>query len=129
MDVPASYLDQVLKSPDAVQAAVELGRLDLASALIALVGLIVAIFGLIGFFEIRSRAKAVAREEARRETKKIVPNHLADSVTKVLRENPDILAGVLRENSYLIVAAANRMDEFRELLFGDVDAAEGRRRQ
>ncbi|MEA2935540.1 MAG: hypothetical protein QOD74_2186 [Variibacter sp.] len=65
VSIPAQHMVEALKSPDAVQAALALGRLDLMSALLGIVALIVAVAGLMGFGWIRYRAHAIARDEAR----------------------------------------------------------------
>jgi hypothetical protein len=50
---------------DAIQAAAQLGRLDLVSLLLAAIGLILVLGGLFAFFNFRSIARQQATEEAR----------------------------------------------------------------
>jgi len=49
---------------DAIQAAAQLGRLDLVSLLLAAIGLILVVGGLFAFFNVRSIARKQATEEA-----------------------------------------------------------------
>ena len=49
---------------DAIDAATQLGRLDVISALLGIVGILLAIFGLIGFAYVRLRSEAIAVETA-----------------------------------------------------------------
>jgi Na+-transporting methylmalonyl-CoA/oxaloacetate decarboxylase gamma subunit len=65
------FVDQALydevktaEGKNSLSIAIELGRLDFASSLIALVGILVGIGALFGYFEVRSRAASEAREAA-----------------------------------------------------------------
>ncbi|WP_377277222.1 hypothetical protein [Rhizobium sp. R86522] len=49
---------------NSLSIAIELGRLDFASSLIALVGILVGVGALFGYIEVRSRAAREAREAA-----------------------------------------------------------------
>jgi len=49
---------------DAIQAAAQLGRLDLVSLLLAAIGLILVVGGLFAFFNVRSIARKQATEES-----------------------------------------------------------------
>jgi len=51
---------------DAIQAAAQLGRLDLVSLLLAAIGLILVAGGVFAFFNFRSIARKQATEEARK---------------------------------------------------------------
>lgn len=61
---------------DAVIVAAQTYRLDLASLLLGAVGIIVAVGGVIGFFEVRYRAKNVAIDTAKQECKTIAKDLL-----------------------------------------------------
>lgn len=63
---------------DAVMVAAQTHRLDLASILLGSVGIILTVFGLVGFFEIRSKAKALAVETAKQECRSIAEGLLKD---------------------------------------------------
>jgi hypothetical protein len=68
---------------DAMDAAVQLGRLDVVSALLGVIGVLLAIFGLIGFGYIRSKAEQEAKNTARKFTEEEAPK----IVIKWLNEN------------------------------------------
>ncbi len=73
---------------DAVHMAAQLGRLDLASALFAAVGLCLAIFGLIGYGHIRFKCSEIAREEAEK-----IAGAIAEKAANeyIVRELPEII--------------------------------------
>ena len=73
---------------DAVTCAAQTGRLDLVSALLACIGILLVLGGIFGFLNIRTKASSVAQEVAREEAKKV-----AESVANVyIQENlPKIL--------------------------------------
>lgn len=50
---------------DAVALASQLGRLDLVSLLLAVLGLLLALGGIVAFLNLRGIARTVAREEAK----------------------------------------------------------------
>jgi hypothetical protein len=66
VDVPVSHIEATLANPSAVQAAVELGRLDWISTLLAFVAVLTIFGGLFAFGYIRGQTQAVARAEADR---------------------------------------------------------------
>jgi len=63
---------------DAMDAAAQLGRLDIVSALLGIIGVLLAIFGLVGFGYIRSKAEQQAQNTAREVTEKEVPKIVAN---------------------------------------------------
>lgn len=65
LEIPAEHIKAAIKNPSAVKAALELGRLDYMSSLLAAIGVLIAIFGLIGYLNVRFSAKRVAEDEAR----------------------------------------------------------------
>lgn len=71
---------------DAWHMAVQLGRLDVISALLAMLGILIGLFALIGFGYIRVRSEVVAREEACKVARKVALEEAAKAV-KEWREN------------------------------------------
>lgn len=67
-------MDNSLKdatSPDAIEIAAQLGRLDLVSLLLALVGLVLVAGGIFAFINFRGIARKQAKQEATEIAKKI----------------------------------------------------------
>lgn len=71
---------------DAMDAAAQLGRLDIVSALLGVIGVLLAIFGLIGFGYIRSKAEQEAQNTARSIAKKVTENEVPKIVEDWLNE-------------------------------------------
>lgn len=67
---PALYdavVDQ--KSLDAMHVAAQLGRFDMASMVLAMIGIFISLAAIFAFLEVRSRSVRVAEESARAEAK------------------------------------------------------------
>jgi hypothetical protein len=82
------------KAENAINIAVQLGRLDLASFSIAFFGLILAASVIFAYFSYGH----VVEKVAKRETKEIA----FEAVTKILRDDPHLWIKVIRENPELI---------------------------
>ena len=63
--VHCPMIQQAMQSADAIHLAAEVGRLDIVSLILAGFGMLIAILAVAAFFEIRSKAKQIATEEAR----------------------------------------------------------------
>lgn len=79
-----------LEDVDVLNAAVQIGRLDLVSMLLAIFGLLIAIATVFGFIEVRKqaaeKAENVAKEVANRVVGKQLEAKLTTMVTRILRE-------------------------------------------
>lgn len=71
---------------DAMDSAVQLGRLDIVSALLGIIGVLLAIFGLIGFGYIRSKAEQEAKNTAQVTAKKVIEIEATKIVEKWLND-------------------------------------------
>lgn len=81
---------------DAIKQAAQMGRLDLVSMSLAIlgVGLALAAFG--SYFIIRNAAMEAAREEAKEQTARLLPAHITvELIARVLRERPEVLISAL----------------------------------
>lgn len=67
--IPPGQMKAVLENTDAVQVAMQLGRLDLVTIMLGWFALLISGFALLGYFEIRHKAAFVAREEAQKAAK------------------------------------------------------------
>ena len=86
-----------LNSQDAIAIASQLGRLDLVSLLLAVIGLILVIGGVFAFLNLRSVAKKVACEEARERAKefaeKAANEYLQAELPDLLKEYSHLFGG------------------------------------
>ena len=100
------------KSPetyhDAVHMAAQLGRLDLVSALIAIIGIALVVGGLFAYFDIRATAKRIARDEARSLAQELVERRANEYLQAEL-------PGLLEEYSYLFGSGSTSDDEADEI--------------
>jgi hypothetical protein len=74
---------------DAICQASQLGRLDLISALLAAIAILLALGGIYAFVNIRSSARQVAREAAEAESRQLAE---AAAVAYLERELPRLVA-------------------------------------
>jgi hypothetical protein len=102
--IPPEHLLRALEHPDAVQAALELGRLDFFSGLLAAIALILALLSVVGIGFLNWRAHIIAKEEAR--------NLVPDSVRMALSgpDAADLLRSVLVEPGVLAAIQAAIVD-------------------
>jgi hypothetical protein len=77
LEISAEHIKEALEKPSAVKAALELGRLDYISALLAAIGVLIAIFGLLAYLNVRFSPKRVAEDEARKTTEKSVAEYFS----------------------------------------------------
>ena len=101
LHIPDRMMEEALSKADAVAAASQLGRLDLASALLAIAAILISLAAVVAFIEVRAKASRSAREAALSEVKSISP----DVIRNYLSENPALWLTVLRENSWIVEAA------------------------
>lgn len=95
---PALYKDvKSTADADVLNIAVQLGRLDLASMSLALVGLILAVSAVFAYFVYGH----VVERTAKRETGEIAPAIIA----KILRDEPQLWVKMIRENPELMRSA------------------------
>lgn len=96
VSIDAHHLQSAITHPDAIQMALQLGRLDLASALLGAVAVVLAILGLLGYNQVASRSREVARDEARRTTAQTVSEFLqSESGLEIVRRalrDPEFVA-------------------------------------
>ena len=86
--IPDALTQTPNMAADRVQIALELGRLDMVTIALALLGAAAALFAFFGFLEIRYRAREVARETAEQiarkvalvELQKMLPSLVDDAV-------------------------------------------------
>jgi len=88
---------------DAVFVAAQTHRLDLVTVSIAVLGILVGGFGLLGFFEIRSRAKRAAIKAAKQTCKpiaeQIVNDYISNELPDEVREHVEILIQTQQEGA------------------------------
>jgi len=77
---------------DAIQSAAELGRLDVISISLAILGVALALAALSSFFVVRHAAIQAASIEAKAATEASLPNLItAEIVSKAIQNNPYVL--------------------------------------
>ncbi|WP_367717225.1 hypothetical protein AB2N04_04045 [Nitratireductor sp. GISD-1A_MAKvit] len=84
---------------DAVAVAAQTHRLDFASVLLSIVGILLAVGGLFAFFEIRYRAKIAAVETARIECRTIAKSLLKGYVNDELPSEVRRLVELIKQES------------------------------
>lgn len=80
LEVPAQHLEAALRNPDAVQVALQAGRLDLIVIVLGVLSIFLAIFGLLGYNFVSEKAHRVAKEEAKTATRTAVPEFLQSQI-------------------------------------------------
>jgi hypothetical protein len=119
--VQPNQLAEALKSPDALQVAMQLGRLDFVSGLVASLGILIAISAIFGFWSIRGAAVKAARIAAAAEIREELPKLLNASCLEALKLRPDLIGAALRHDPSILLSV---MSDAKEALFGDIDANE-----
>jgi hypothetical protein len=112
---PALYKDvKSTGDADVLNIAVQLGRLDLASMSLALVGLILAGSAIFAYFVYGH----VVERTAKRETGEIAPAIIAKILrdepqlwVKMIRENPELMRSALRDARLAIMSGATDISE------------------
>lgn len=82
VSVPPKYIEAVLNNPDSVNAAMELGRLDLVSALLGMIGVGAIFAGIFAFGYVSGQSRNVAKSTA----EKIAQERLTEMLNE-FREN------------------------------------------
>jgi hypothetical protein len=121
LHVQPNHLSEALKSPDALQVAMQLGRLDFVSALVASLGTLIAVSAIFGFWSIRGAATRAARDAAGAEIRLLLPNLLTGSCLETLKKNPDLIAAAIRHDPSILLSL---VPDAKSTLFGDIDAQE-----
>ena len=91
---PALY-DQASRgnAADALQFALQVGRLDIVSLMLAIYAVFAGVATIFGFVEIRQRATAAARSSAEDEAKKLIHDFLDNQAPSLIREHVEFLSG------------------------------------
>lgn len=83
---------------DSVRMASELGRLELVSVALTILGVVLAIVAFGSFFVVRAASMAAAREEAAERLASELPGLMTvDMIAKALEDNPQIVLSAVRE--------------------------------
>ena len=107
---------------DPVNAAGQLGRLDLVAISLSIFGAVFAVIALAGFWMVRREAIAAAGEEARSEIERLCPQAIM-----AYFKGPDgreVLKSLFENHPALLYIA---MQQFGTVMAGDVNAAEANR--
>jgi hypothetical protein len=116
IDLPVQFLAAAIENPDSVQAALQLGRLDFISALLASLAILIAILSIVGFWNVRTSAVQTAHKAARDELTRELPKLLTQACLDVLKEHPDLIGAALRHDPFILVSVVREA----KALFGDV---------
>lgn len=95
---------------DAVGCASQLGRLDLVSVLLAILGLLLALAGVVAFFDLRKAAKdratEVARVEAERAAEGAAVRYLEAELPRLVEEYMELAANAATDEAANQIALA-----------------------
>jgi len=80
------------KAKDSVQTAADMGHLDLVAVSLTVLGVVLAVVAVCGFFMVRTAAIQAARDEARERIEHRLPEMIG----------PEIVAQALRQNQWLV---------------------------
>lgn len=86
VEIPAAWLEETIKNPDAIQLAYSLGRLDILTIFMGCVGLGLGVVALLGFWMIRNAALSRARQAAHDAAPGIVADYLKLHSVVIFRE-------------------------------------------
>ncbi|MCA3635225.1 MAG: hypothetical protein INF18_05840 [Methylobacterium sp.] len=115
MHVPPGLTAEMLKNPDAVQAAGQLGRLDFFMGIMASLTILLALFALIGFGAVRGSAIRAARNAAEEEIRQELPKLAPKLIAEVLTNRPELIALAIKQD----LSVAKTFAEVYETLFGE----------
>ncbi|MGR3465106.1 hypothetical protein [Limimaricola sp.] len=110
----SSWLDRILRfigcdfclsSADSIQTAYQMGRLELVSLSLTMLGSVVAIGAFSGFFLIRGAAMSAAADESKLEMKRSLP---------ALLQNKDIVAAIVSDERLVLTLANEVKDRIKE---------------
>lgn len=113
--VPPGYFRELLDKPDAVQAAGQLGRLDLLTGVLASLAIMIAFASVVGFWIIRGSAINSARRAAEDEIRQELPILAPKLIAEELRRRPDLVAQAIKNDP----SVAKTFAEAYETLFGE----------
>ena len=110
LEIPPGVVDKAGITPDALQVAAQIGRLDVIMMILAVLTLLVASSAIAGFWLIRQAAISAAEKEIRQQLPELLPKFLNESCVDILREscvqvlksNPEIIMGALRKESVFL---------------------------
>jgi short subunit fatty acids transporter len=117
LEVPAGLTAEMLKNPDAVQAAAQLGRLDLLMAILACLTIFLSVAALVGYFPFRASVVATAKSEAGKVAAQHLAEKIPDELASILRKHPELISNVIRDDPSLVL-------EVKDRIFGSVSTAE-----
>lgn len=110
LTIPAQQLTQALQNPDSIQAALEMGRLDFMTALLAVLSIILAIGSIGGFWLVRGAATQAAREAAVMEMRTELPRLAEGRIRDILLSNPELIAQAIRNDLSVLAKIAVAYD-------------------
>jgi len=87
-----------IKHPDAILVAMQLGRLDLVSTLLAVLGILIGLGTLIGYWEFRAKVIKRAENAAADAAGKYIEIRLADMVAEAVRFQLSMSVGSVQGN-------------------------------
>jgi len=90
---------KALETPDALQVAAQIGRLDVIMLILAVLAILVASSALVGFWLVRQAAISAAEREIKQQLPELLPKFLNESCVYVLRNNPELIMGALRNEA------------------------------
>ncbi|MER8509135.1 hypothetical protein [Mesorhizobium sp. M0199] len=79
------------KSADILELASQLGRFDLVSMLLGMFGILLGLGAIVGFSELRFRAREVAGETAQIEARTALAEFLNNSAPSIIRAHVDLI--------------------------------------
>jgi hypothetical protein len=83
---------------DAVECAAQTGRLDLVSILLACIGILMALGGIYGFFNVRSKASDIAETIAKSVAEEAANNYLQEQLPNILEAYEDLIERKIDES-------------------------------
>jgi hypothetical protein len=110
LTIPAQHLTHALQNPDSIQAALELGRLDFVTALLAVLSIILAIASIGGFWLVRGAATQAAREAAVLDMRTELPRLAEGQIRDILLTNPELIAQAIRNDLSVLAKIADAYD-------------------
>ena len=71
---------------DQIQLATQLGRLDLLSAILACLAIILAVAGIFGFIHFRGEARKTAREETQKIAERVAVQYMQEQLPQMMED-------------------------------------------
>lgn len=104
---PAMY-DEAKKAStvDALHLALQVGRLDIVSLMVAFYAIFAGVAAVFGFIEVRQRAVTVAGVAAEEEAKRLIQDFLDNKAPGIIREHVEFLTPPMNSNNGDAVATA-----------------------